>query len=65
MILTLIALLAAAQDAPDNDLFIGTLERDGGALVLRGCDLAENRYTLVDASSAHALDAIRNAKLPA
>jgi len=66
MILPLIALLAAVpQDAPNNDLFIGTVERDRGALVLRRCDLAENRYTLVDAKGAHALAGIRMARLPA
>lgn len=66
MILPLVALLAILPQAgQDADLFIGTLERDGEAIVLRRCDLAENRYTLVDAAGGHALDAIRTAKLPA
>lgn len=64
--LALMALLAGApQGEKSIDLFIGTLERSGDAIVLRRCDLAENRYTLVDAAGAHAMDRIRKARLPA
>ena len=66
MILPLIALLLAApQAAPSTYLFIGTLEREGDGIVLRRCDLAENRYMLVDAAGAHVMARLRKAKLPA
>ncbi|WP_294331828.1 hypothetical protein [uncultured Sphingomonas sp.] len=66
MILPLIALLAATPQAePSTDIFIGTIERDGDAIVLRRCDLAENRYTLVDAGGVQAMAKLRKAKLPA
>ncbi|WP_084581444.1 hypothetical protein [Sphingomonas azotifigens] len=66
MIGMLIALAAAAMPAQEGaDVFIGTVEREGGALVLRRCDLAENRYALVEAPGGHVLDALRKARLPA
>ena len=66
MIGMLIALAAHAMPAQAlADVFIGTLERDGDAIILRRCDLVENRYALVDAPGAHALDKLRKAKLPA
>ncbi len=67
----LLALAAPApavlpQDAEDiADVFIGTLERDGNDVILRRCDLVENRYVLVDAAGRHAVGAVRKAKLPA
>lgn len=62
----LIALAAHALPIQAGaDVFIGTLERDGKAILLRRCDLAENRYALVDAPGAHALDKLRKARLPA
>ncbi|OAN57653.1 hypothetical protein A7X12_07080 [Sphingomonas sp. TDK1] len=56
---------SAAPLQEEADVFIGTLERDGNALILRRCDLVENRYTLVDAPGAHVVDKLRKAKLPA
>lgn len=47
------------------DLFIGTLEKDGNAIVLRRCDLAETRYVLVDAPGARAMSIVRGVTLPA
>lgn len=66
MIGMLIALAAAATPVQEGaDVFIGTIELDGTALVLRRCDLAEHRYALVDAPGGHVLDALRKARLPA
>lgn len=66
MIGMLLALAAAATPVQEGaDVFIGTLELDGAALILRRCDLAENRYALVEAPGGHVLDALRKAKLPA
>lgn len=66
MIGMLVALAAAAMPVQEGaDVFIGTLELDGTALILRRCDLVENRYTLVDAPGGHVLDTLRKARLPA
>lgn len=66
MIGMLVALAAAAMPVQEGaDMFIGTLELDGTTLILRRCDLVENRYTLVDAPGGHVLDTLRQAKLPA
>jgi hypothetical protein len=66
MIGLLIALVAHAMPMQEGaDVFIGTLERDGNALILRRCDLVENRYALVDAPGGHAMDTLRKARLPA
>lgn len=71
---TAIALLAVATPAwaiagvsadAGADLFIGTLERKRSSIVLRRCDLVENRYTLIEAPGSHAMNKIRKAKLPA
>jgi len=62
----LLALAAAATPVQEGaDVFIGTVELDGTALILRRCDLAENRYALVEAPGGHVLDALRKARLPA
>lgn len=69
--LALFALAAPAFASPEQseasraDVFIGTLEREGDAIILRRCDLVENRYALVDAPGVNALAAIRKATLPA
>lgn len=47
------------------DIYIGTLEREDGIIVLHRCDLVENRYLLADAPGSHALAAVRSATLPA
>ncbi|MGN8001038.1 hypothetical protein [Sphingomonas sp. 22176] len=66
MIGMLIAFAAAATPVQEGaDVFIGTVELDGTTLILRRCDLAENRYALVDAPGGHVLDTLRKAKLPA
>ncbi len=57
---------ASAQTEPAGaDIYIGTLERDGHAIVLRRCDLVENRYLLEDAPGGKALASVRKATLPA
>ncbi|MGX0584899.1 hypothetical protein ACUXPF_001472 [Sphingomonas sanguinis] len=61
-----LAMPAAAQTEPAGaDIYIGTLERDGHAIVLRRCDLVENRYLLEDAPGGQALAAMRKVSLPA
>ncbi|WP_066723162.1 hypothetical protein [Sphingomonas pituitosa] len=65
MIGVLIALAVATPLQEGADVFIGTLERSGNAIVLRRCDLVENRYALVDAPGGHAMDTLRKARLPA
>ncbi|GAA0743370.1 hypothetical protein CA233_09655 [Sphingomonas sp. ABOLD] len=66
MIGMLIALAGAAMPVQDGtDVFIGTVELDGTALILRRCDLAENRYALAEAPGGHVLDTLRKAGLPA
>jgi hypothetical protein len=55
-----------AQSTEDiADIFIGTPERDGNNVVLQRCDLVNNRYVLVDAPGAHAVEPVRKAKVPA
>lgn len=62
----LIALAAAALPVQEGaDVFIGTVELDGNALILRRCDLVENRYALVDAPGGHTMDKLRKTRLPA
>ena len=66
MIEMLIAFAGAAMPVQEGaDVFIGTVELDGTALVLRRCDLAENRDALVEAPGGHVLDTLRKARLPA
>lgn len=62
--LPLLALPALAAQTT-ADLFIGTLEKDGDTIVLHRCDLAENRYVLVDAPGARAMAVVRGTTLPA
>ena len=50
-------LLTPPADA--NDIFIGTLSVEGGRVVLRRCDLAQNTYVLRDAEGMSAVAAMR------
>lgn len=61
-----LAMPASAQtELASADIYIGTLERDGHAIVLRRCDLVENGYLLEDAPGGKALASVRKATLPA
>ena len=50
--LVALAALVSCAAASSQDIYIGTLEVEKSALVLRRCDITEQRYELVDPPGA-------------
>ena len=48
LLVLVIAGLGLAGNASAQDVYIGTLEKDGDALILSRCDLGDTRYELRD-----------------